>query len=140
MISAPLAGRLVVQSVPRFAAVASNLWTVNKEGWSEEDRALFLDQFRERERAEATVRLYRSIPRRESAPAIRGTSRRDHLTVPTLMLNGEGDGAIRPPLVRGYEPHADDMRVEIIEDCGHFLPEECPDVVLRRALDFFATA
>jgi pimeloyl-ACP methyl ester carboxylesterase len=138
VISAPLAGRFVMQSVPRFAETASRFWTVNEDAWSDDDRALFLDQFRERERAEATVSLYRSIPRKESVPAIRGTTHRDRLTVPTLMLHGRGDGAIHPALLRGYEPHADDMRLEIIDGCGHFLPEECPDLVLSRALDFFA--
>jgi pimeloyl-ACP methyl ester carboxylesterase len=138
VISAPLAGRLVMQSVPAFARAASSFWTVNKAAWSDADRTLFLDQFRERERAEATVRLYRSIPGRESLPAIRGATRRDHLTVPTLFLHGAGDGAIHPALLRGFEEHVDDMHLELIDGCGHFLPEECPDLVLARALDFLA--
>jgi len=140
VISAPFAGRLLVRGFPAFAARASSFWTVNDDAWSDEDRALFLDQFRERERAEATVSLYRSIPRHESVPAIRGSALGGRLTVPTLFLHGRGDGAISPALLRGYEPHADDMRLELIDGCGHFLPEECPETVLESALGFLARA
>ena len=138
LISAPLAGRFAVQSLPVFLRVATNFWTVNREAWSDRDRALFLDQFLERERAEATVRLYRSVALKETPSALRGQGAERRLRVPTLFLHGAGDGALRPPLLRGYEEHADDMTLELVDGCGHFIAEECPELVVRRALAFFA--
>ena len=40
-------------------------------------------------------------------------------------------------VVRGFEPHADEMKAEIVEGCGHFIPEERPDLVVRHARELF---
>jgi pimeloyl-ACP methyl ester carboxylesterase len=37
----------------------------------------------------------------------------------------------------GYEKHADDMEVEFVPDCGHFIADERPDLVADRARSFF---
>ena len=39
--------------------------------------------------------------------------------------------------MRGFEPHADQMKAEIVEGCGHFIPEERPDLVVRHARELF---
>jgi surfactin synthase thioesterase subunit len=44
---------------------------------------------------------------------------------------------IRGERLRGWEEHADDMRVEEI-DGGHFLPDEQPAIVADRALALFS--
>ena len=46
---------------------------------------------------------------------------------------GAGDPAIRPFLLDGAERDADDLAVEIVPDCGHFVPEERPALVAERA-------
>jgi pimeloyl-ACP methyl ester carboxylesterase len=38
----------------------------------------------------------------------------------------------------GYRQYADDMEVEYVQGAGHWLPDEKPQVVLERALGFFA--
>jgi len=38
----------------------------------------------------------------------------------------------------GWEAHADDMRVEFVPGCGHFIADERPELVLDRALELFA--
>ena len=38
----------------------------------------------------------------------------------------------------GFERNAPRMTLEWVEDAGHFLPEERPDVVLRHARELFA--
>jgi hypothetical protein len=40
--------------------------------------------------------------------------------------------------LRGYEPHADDMEVELVPGCGHFIVDERPDLVTERARSFLA--
>jgi pimeloyl-ACP methyl ester carboxylesterase len=39
-------------------------------------------------------------------------------------------------LLEGYERHADEMKVEMVPDCGHFIADECPDLVADRARAF----
>jgi pimeloyl-ACP methyl ester carboxylesterase len=51
---------------------------------------------------------------------------------------GARDLGISKSLLRGYEPHADDMEVELVPDSGHFLPDEKPELAVERALSFFA--
>lgn len=68
----------------------------------------------------------------------RGRYARERLTVPTRMLFGADDLALRPSLLAGYEKYADDMEVELVPDCGHFIADERPDLVADRARAFFA--
>ena len=76
----------------------------------------------------------------EALPVLRGRYRAKRLHVPTLVLTGARDVTVTPALLRGYEPYADAMSVEVIPDAGHFLPEECPELVAERARAFFSHA
>jgi pimeloyl-ACP methyl ester carboxylesterase len=78
----------------------------------------------------ATTGRDREIVRREIPYFLRHASRL-RLRVPTLHLNGEHD-----PLTIGT-PHshrrfADDMRLELVPGCGHFVAEERPQWLLDR--------
>lgn len=91
---------------------------------------------REPARARATQLLYRSYVRSALAMSTGGPYEELRLTLPTRLLLGRDDQAIPDVLVRGFEPHADDMTVELV-DAGHFLPEERPDLVTRHARELF---
>ncbi len=103
--------------------------------FSGEEIAMYADSFREPARAEAISRLYRYYQRafREGAG---GRWRGARLSVPTLLLFGERDLYITPKLLAGHESHADELRVELVPDSGHFLVNERPDLVIERARDF----
>ena len=109
-----------------------------KEVWDEETIAAFSDTFEEPDRARAAVQVYRVFNLKEIRGIVRGGYFDKRLTVPTLMLFGEDDFALRPQLLDGYEKHADDMRVELVPGCGHFIADERPDLVAERAVEFFA--
>jgi pimeloyl-ACP methyl ester carboxylesterase len=47
------------------------------------------------------------------------------------------DVVIRPEMLRGYEPYADDLRIEYVDDASHFIAEQRPEIVLERAREFF---
>jgi pimeloyl-ACP methyl ester carboxylesterase len=78
----------------------------------------------------ATLARDRQIVRRD-IPWFFRHAQRLRLRVPTLHLNGELD-----PLTQGV-PHshrrfADDMSLEFVPDCGHFIAEERPEWLLDR--------
>ena len=83
-------------------------------------------------RARATTDLYRTFLLREVGPVMHGRYADARLTVPTRLVVGANDPVITPALMRGYEDRADDMTVEVLEDVGHFVPEEVPEVVATR--------
>ena len=88
--------------------------------------------------AETLVRSGSDAQRARLLPAMaRGRYSGRRLTVPTRLVVGRSDPVIRGPAVSGWEGHADDMEVEVI-DGGHFLPEERPAEVLERALTLFS--
>jgi pimeloyl-ACP methyl ester carboxylesterase len=70
-------------------------------------------------------------------PLARGRYRARRLTVPTLLLFGTEDAFFSPLSLRGYEPYADDMSVELLAGEGHFVHEERPELVSVRAERFF---
>jgi pimeloyl-ACP methyl ester carboxylesterase len=41
-------------------------------------------------------------------------------------------------MLAGYERHAEEMTVELVPGCGHFIADERPDLVAERARDFLA--
>jgi pimeloyl-ACP methyl ester carboxylesterase len=138
VIAAPLLGaRLVGSRAVIHRALRS--MTVNKH-WATAELDAFADRLRDPARARASVLLYRTFVLREALPALLGWHKRQRLTTPTLMLFGMHDPAIRPPLLAGYEPHADDFRMEFVPDAGHGIAEDKPQLVTQRALEFFAEA
>jgi hypothetical protein len=40
-------------------------------------------------------------------------------------------------MLEGYEPYADDMRVQFVEGVGHFIVDARPGIVAREARNFF---
>jgi pimeloyl-ACP methyl ester carboxylesterase len=101
------------------------------------DAAIYEQRLLEPERAHATSLLYRSCLASAGRTIGGGPLRDARLTVPALLLFGTDDAFIPAAWLAGHEEHADDMRVELVPGCGHFVPEERPDLVADRALAFF---
>jgi pimeloyl-ACP methyl ester carboxylesterase len=138
VIASPFVGRRAVGLLGRLPAERAYRITGSSSVWTPEDTRIILDQFREPERAWASVQIYRSFVVREIGPMLRGRYRSLRLLTPTLWLHGMRDAVIRPEMLRGYEPYADDLEIEYVENASHFIAEEQPEIVLERALDFFA--
>lgn len=60
------------------------------------------------------------------------------LTVPTLILWGNRGNLSNQPVVDIWREVATDVRGQVIPGCGHYLPEEQPDVVSAALLRFAA--
>jgi pimeloyl-ACP methyl ester carboxylesterase len=137
-IAAPWLGRRVVGGGhPRLARFLYRWLGGDGHVWSAEDRALYLDGLREPARAHASVVMYRTYLLREVLPTLRGRYAADRLRTPTLFLHGTRDRVLHPVFLRGYEAHADDMTLELVEGAGHWIAEERPELVLARAREFF---
>jgi pimeloyl-ACP methyl ester carboxylesterase len=62
--------------------------------------------------------------------------RQMRLEVPTLVIWGENDPALLVGLTRGLEEWIGDLRVEVLEGAGHWVPYERPAEVNRLIRDF----
>ena len=100
--------------------------------------ALYAARYRDPARARAASALYRYYWR-AFAKGLLGSWRSRQLSVPTLLLFGKRDRLVPYQLVEsGFEPYADEMEVELVPDSGHFIVDEKPDLVARRALAFLS--
>lgn len=92
-------------------------------------------------RARAVARIYRTLLGRELPAILRGRYRSLTLQPPALLLLGSRDYFFAPSSLRGYEPYAPNLGVEVLPGVGHFVPEEDPDLFSERAVAFLgATA
>jgi pimeloyl-ACP methyl ester carboxylesterase len=122
----------------RLVRTVLRLGVSDRSVWDERTLSIFADNLAEPDRARAAVQLYRVFNLREIGPIMRGRYARERLTVPTRMVFGSEDTALHPSLLAGYEKHADDMDVELVPGCGHFIADERPDLVAERARAFLA--
>jgi pimeloyl-ACP methyl ester carboxylesterase len=123
-IAAPVLGpRLIQRLVPLMI----------RGGWGDmstydaEATEVFAATYREPAHAEAGSRYYRDFLTREAATAA-GTGKGRRLRIPTRLLYGAAD-PLGTAMAEGLERHGDDARVELLEGCGHFVPEERPAAV-----------
>jgi pimeloyl-ACP methyl ester carboxylesterase len=137
LLASPFVGGWVLRNRPEFVRFIIRGSTKPSGVWSDEELAAFTEPLREPARANATVQLYRTFLTREFPKIARGAYDALRLTTPTLLLFGADDFAISTSFLRGYEPYADDLVLELVPDCGHFIAEERPQLVTERALEFF---
>ncbi len=139
VLATPALGSWVVRHRPAFVKGLIKAWSAN-DVWTETELDVFANSLREPERARASTQYYRTFLLRELLPTLAGRYRKLRLRTPTLLLFGADDGVVRPHQLRGFERHADDMRLELIPGVGHFTPEEAPELVIDRASEHFDSA
>jgi pimeloyl-ACP methyl ester carboxylesterase len=124
-IAAPVVGERLVASERFVRTVLS----APAGAFNDDDVRAFSAVLAEPARARASVQLYRTFLLRE---AVRGA--RGRLHVPTRLVVGARDPVVRPSLLAGRERFADDLTIELVPDCGHWIPAERPDLVAERVL------
>ena len=97
----------------------------------------YAERLREPARAQASSKLYRAYLSLAVNAVFRRHYDRFRLSVPTRVLFGREDAYIPLEYLEGLEAHGDDIEVELIPDCGHWTPEERPDLVADRARAHF---
>jgi pimeloyl-ACP methyl ester carboxylesterase len=137
VLASPLIGESVLRFLPGFVKLALRRGAHPDMRWSEEELDCFAQSFRPRDHALASSHVYRSFLLRELPRLKKGHYRSQRSSVPTRILTGEADPVIKADILAGFEPYADEMSVEEITGCGHFIAEEKPDLVIARARELF---
>ncbi len=98
--------------------------------WDRETIAIYRDALRRPGHARASSRLYRTFLLRELRPIAAGHYANRSLPMPVLLVTGSEEIILTPERVAGLGEHAPLGRTEVLQDAGHFLPEERPEHVL----------
>ena len=125
LLEYPLLGAWIIRTRP---GVLRWLLRRGRPDLPDADVDLFADLARESARARAGQQLHWQIVLRDMPRRVLGGYRKRHLTVPTLLLAGARDFALSPRSLTDAGHNADELTVRIL-DGGHYLPEECPDLV-----------
>jgi pimeloyl-ACP methyl ester carboxylesterase len=135
LVATPVLGERVVAH-PRFGP-----WFLRLGGravlFSDEDAILYAEQFRDPARAAAASRLYRYYLQTTQAILLRRTFAGQRLQAPTRLLFGADDFYIPAAVLEHVEAHGDDLTLDIVRGCSHWMPEEHPDLVAARARALF---
>jgi pimeloyl-ACP methyl ester carboxylesterase len=137
ILATPGLGSGVLRFAPGFVRLVLTKGAHPDMRWTREELDCFAESVRSPDHARASSQVYRSFLLRELPRLKKGHYRSQRLTVPTRVLAGVADPVIRADILAGFEPYADDMGVEIVEGCGHFVAEEKPELVVERARELF---
>lgn len=135
-LSLPATGSIRARVMPGLVRDALRRSAAHPGTFTREDLEVFAGRFSDPARANATARIYRTSAFKEGPALARGRYDSPRLRTPTLLLFGERDLVISTRMLQGFESHADDMRLELVPEAGHFIAEDCPDLVATRALEF----
>jgi pimeloyl-ACP methyl ester carboxylesterase len=124
-------------STPTIAARCLNEWR-HVGRFDDAEMETYVAQFRAPAAAAASVAYDRNLVLREIPYFVRH-HRALRLRVPVLHLNGACD-ALTQKVPKSYVLYNDTMRLELIEDCGHFMAEERPEELLDRLTPFLGRA
>jgi pimeloyl-ACP methyl ester carboxylesterase len=126
-LASPVLGEVALRSSPHLVAEAIRQGTVDPDAVDPDARRHYGEMLQQPARARASVQMYRTFLLHELRRLGRYGDQR--LEVPTRLLVGRHDPVAVAAFLDGWQRHADDMRVEVLEQVGHFIPEEAPQRV-----------
>jgi pimeloyl-ACP methyl ester carboxylesterase len=129
-LAMPFLGPRLVRDTPLVAMLHRAAWG-ERSTFDAAAVEVFAASYRDSARAEASSRLYRDFLTRE-LPAQLGRRTGGRLRMPARLLFGRRD-PVGTAMAAGLERHGEDARVEYLEGCGHFVPEERPEAVAAGA-------
>jgi pimeloyl-ACP methyl ester carboxylesterase len=135
VLAAPVLGKLAIGRLgfPRLMLQKGR----GQGAFTDDELETYMAVLRQPDATEASMRMYRQFLLHELVPAVSGAFKEERLRVPTRWIVGERD-PVASGADDGYRAHADDMTLWKVPGVGHFLPEEAPELVRERVLEFFA--
>jgi pimeloyl-ACP methyl ester carboxylesterase len=133
VLAAPVLGKLAIGRLgfPRLVLQKGR----GTGSFTERELDTYMDVLKQPDAVEASMRMYRHFLLHEILPALGSGFREERLSVPTRWIVGEED-PVAGGADDGYRDHADDMILWKVPKIGHFLPEEAPDLLRERVLEF----
>ena len=135
-LAAPGLGPALVRSTPMVELMVAR-GARQREHLGDAARAMYGRVLHQPARAKASSLLYRSFVAKEMPAVMRGRYRGQRLAVRTILLAGADDPAVRPVMLEGVERAGEDLRLDVLPDTGHFVPEERPERVVAAARELF---
>ena len=132
VLAAPILGRLAVARLGLPELVLRHQLDLSRD-----EAAVYVDVLREPDATEASIRMYRHFLLHDLARFLGGELHQARLGVETLWLVGERD-PVAGGADDGYRDFTDRMTLERVPGARHFLPEERPELVSERLLEFLA--
>lgn len=133
VLSTPVVGRAVLRRTPFVEKLIKG---AAHQHIDDDAIVHFAVHLRDPARARASVRLYRRFLLAELGPVIAGRYRGRRLTVPTRVVMGTRDPAIRPSMLVGHERYAEHFEIVLTDEAGHFIAEEAPVFVADNIREF----
>lgn len=99
------------------------------QGVPGEVREAFVGAYRGKDSLRAAFEHYRAMD--ESAAQVAQEFTRSRLTMPVVALGGRPIG---DTLYKQLLPYADELHGEVIPECGHIIPLDRPEALLRHLL------
>ncbi|MEV6834549.1 alpha/beta hydrolase [Streptomyces sp. NPDC051133] len=131
----PVLGRAVLRHWPGFTRFLLRRQAADPAVWTRTELAEYAEAASVS--AVAGQQLFWQYVLHDIPALVRGTARRQRLTVPTLLLGGERDTVVVPSLLAGAEPYADELSVRLVPGAGHYLPQERPQEVAEAVRALF---
>ena len=128
LLASPVLGRRINAS-PRIVGKVVGAISAQTDSVLPQYQEHSAPRLADKARAKAASQVYRTFVLYEYPRWVRGLYRDRRLTTPTLWLHGLSDPFFKPGMFKDIVDHADDVRIEYLEGCGHFPAEECPQIV-----------
>jgi pimeloyl-ACP methyl ester carboxylesterase len=138
LIASPVLGGQIVRRVPAFTRTILRAGAEHPDAaWQGDELEQFVAQWAEPDRAAACVGIYRSFLTKELRELASGAFGDRFMETPSVLFVGTADPVIRPDDLAGFERNAPNLRLEIVEDAGHWLLEESPQPLLEGMLALY---
>jgi pimeloyl-ACP methyl ester carboxylesterase len=134
----PRIGRLVLRHAPAFTGFLLRHGVADPRSWRDGEVEEFVAASREPRPARAGEQLHWQFVLHDIPALILRRERHARLEMPALILAGAQDPTLPPGLLGCAPEHGRDLRVQVIQDAGQFLPDERPGAVADAARDLFA--
>lgn len=96
--------------------------TRNKNAFSEEDKAKYIDAWSQPKALKTSVNYYRANRRYEDWTG--------EINVPTLVIHGMKDNYIKPIVLEGLSEYVKDLKIIRSEDSSHWIMHDDPELVI----------